>query len=110
VGTGLRAGQGAGVGGVTRGGGSTGLLWGDESQGDLEKFEPKLLPPGQFLDLENSATMGIATDVPEVAPNAEASGLVDVEGATGKATWRRRLNPRHRDAVSSFFSTSADDE
>jgi hypothetical protein len=95
----------SGAGGVSRGGSSTGLLWGDESRGDLDQFEAQLLPPGQFLDAENSATIGVGTEVPEVAPVAEGAGLVDVSGATGKATWRRRLHPRHRDAVSEFFKT-----
>ena len=86
------------------------MLWGDESRGDLDQFEAQLLPPGQRADLENSATLGVAAEVPEVAPVAEGSGLQDVQGATGKATWRRRLNPRHRAAVSHFFSSAADDE
>ena len=98
----------AGAGSVSRGGSSAGLLWGDESRGDLDQFESKLLPPGQFLDADNSATIGVGTDVPEVAPVAEGAGLVDVEGATGKATWRRRLHPRHRDAVSEFFKSPTD--
>ncbi|MCB9902984.1 MAG: hypothetical protein H6831_01110 [Planctomycetes bacterium] len=102
--------QGAGVGGISRGGSPTGLLWGDESRGDLDQFESKLLPPGQALDLESSATIGLGTDVPEVAPVAEGAGLVDVEGATGKATWRRRLHPRHRDAVSEFFKAPTDED
>ena len=103
MGVGGSAAEGAGVGGVTRGGSSTGLLWGDESRGDLDQFESKLLPPGQALDVEHSATLGVQTDVPEVAPVAEGAGLIDVEGSTGKATWRRRLHPRHKDAVAEFF-------
>ncbi len=101
---------GAGRAGISRGGSSTGILWGDESQGDLDKFEAKLLTPGQFLDPEHSATLGVSTEVPEVAPVGEAGGLVDVDGATGKAVWRRRLNPRHRDAVSAFFGGTQADE
>ena len=99
-----------GVGGISRGGGSTGLLWGDESRGDLDSFEAQLLPAGQALDLASSATLGVSAEIPQVAPVGEAAGLQDVEGATGKATWRRRLSPRHRDAVNSFFSTAADDQ
>jgi len=102
-------GQAPGVGGISRGGGSTGLLWGDESVGDRDRFETKLLPPTQFLDLESSARVGLGADVPEVAPVGEGAGLVDVEGSAGKAAWRRRLSPRHRHAVSTFFSSSEDD-
>lgn len=86
------------------------MLWGDESEGDLEKFESKLLPPGQFLDLESSAPISQELDVPEVAPVAEGAGLAEVEGATGRATWRRRLHPRHREAVKAFFSGSTDED
>ena len=93
-----------GVGGITRGGSSTGLLWGEESQTDSSRFETKRLSSAQFLDLQNSATLGVAADAPEAAPLGEGAGLVDVEGASGEASWRRRLSPRHRDAVKNFFS------
>lgn len=92
------------MGGVSRGGSSTGLMWGAESGVDAGRFESKLLPPGRFVDLENSASLGLEIDVPEVAPVGEGAGLVDVEGSEGKAAWRRRLSPRHRDAVREFFS------
>jgi hypothetical protein len=69
-----------------------------------------LLPPGQFLDLENSMPVRVELDVPEVAPVEEGAGLAEVEGATGRATWRRRLKPRHRDAVKAFFGGSTDEE
>ena len=54
--------------------------------------------------------MSVELDVPEVAPVEEGAGLVEVEGATGRATWRRRLKPRHRDAVKAFFSGSTDED
>ncbi len=97
----------AGLGGVSRGGGSTGLLWGDESEG--EAFESKLLRPSRFPDIENSAALAESVDVPEVAPDGEGAGLVDVQGSTGEAAWRRRLSPRHREAVQEFFSHGKDD-
>jgi hypothetical protein len=96
--------MGAGVGGITRGGSSTGLLWGRESETDASRFETKRLSSAQFLDLQHSAAVGVAADAPEAAPVGEGAGLVDVEGSTGEASWRRRLSPRHRDAVSTFFS------
>ncbi len=52
----------------------------------------------------------VELDVPEVAPVEEGAGLAEVEGATGRATWRRRLKPRHRDAVKAFFGGSTDEE
>jgi hypothetical protein len=92
------------MGGVSRGGASTGLLWGEESGVDRGRFEAKLLPLGRFVDLDSSAAIGLLTDVPEVAPTGEGAGLVEVEGSEGKAAWRRRLSPQHRDAVRQFFS------
>ena len=92
-----------------RGGSSTGLLWGDASRDDLASFESRLLPGAAAPDLANSATFDLQVDAPEVAPDAEGAGLVDVEGSTGKAAWRRRLSPRHRDAVRAFFSGPEDE-
>ncbi len=85
------------------GGGSTGLLWGDEAGGDQSRFEPRLLSPARFPDLENSTRIAVGTDAPEVLPEGQGAGLLEVEAARGKATWRRRLSPRHRDAVRQFF-------
>lgn len=106
IGAGLAAvlGRGAGVGGVDRGGSSTGLLWGETSDVDREAFAPRLLSPSRFLDLERSGAIGVSVEAPEVEAAAESAGLVDVEGAAGEASWRRRLSPRHRDAVRTFFS------
>jgi len=94
-----------GIGGISRGGSSTGLLWGDESEGDHDRFRPELLPSSRFLDIEHSATLAVGEDAPEVAPIGEDAGRVDVAGAEGEAAWRRRLSPRHRDAVQEFFSS-----
>ncbi|MCB9914730.1 MAG: hypothetical protein H6828_06215 [Planctomycetes bacterium] len=94
----------------SRGPGRVGLLWGDETQGDTSAFDAHLLPPGQRVDLDSSATLGLTTDAPEVAAEGEGAGRVDVQGATGQAAWRRSLRPKHRDAVSAFFSDTADQD
>jgi len=106
IGSGLQGilGLGAGVGGIDRGGSSTGLLWGEAAGHQREGFQPRLLTPSRFLDLESSSAVGLAADAPEVAPSEEGAGLVDVETSPGKASWHRRLSPRHRDAVRTFFS------
>lgn len=87
----------------TEGGSNVSTQWGEEIEVD-GKFESKLLRPSSFPDLENSALLGLEDDVPEVAPAGESGGLIDVQGSTGEAAWRRRLSPRHRDAVQEFFS------
>lgn len=109
IGAGLAALQGAGVGGIDRDGASTGLLWGEAADHDREGFQPRLLTPSRFLDLESSGALGLAADAPEVAPAGEGAGLVDVEASPGQASWRRRLSPRHRDAVKTFFSRNQRD-
>jgi len=93
-----------GVGGPGPGGGRSGLRFGAESGVDSGRFEAKLLPPGRLVDLESSAAVGLEREAPEVAPDGEGAGLVEVEGSEGKAAWRRRLSPRHREAVREFFS------
>lgn len=87
----------------TEGGGPVRQVWGEESQVG-GKFKARLLSPSRLPDLENSAVLGLEDDVPEIAPIGESGGLVDVEGATGETAWRRRLSPRHREAVQEFFS------
>ena len=41
---------------------------------------------------------------------AEGAGLVEVGASTGKSAWRRRLAPRHRQAVKSFFRPKSQKE
>ena len=60
--------------------------------------------------MEHSASLNELVDVPEVAPRGEGAGLTDVQGASGEAAWRRRLSPRHREAVQEFFSHQTDDQ
>lgn len=93
-----------GTGGITRGGGSGGDLFGDDWRDDLEGFKATRLPSARHADPGSSTTVAVTVEAPEVAPEGEAAGLVDVGGAEGEAVWRRRLAPRHRGAVERFFS------
>jgi|GEM_PF-1116396 len=102
-GLGLSALSGLNLGGPSREGGSTGVQWGDESAGDPSRFASRLLSPSRFADLAESETIGLGVDAPEVAPEGQGAGLLDVQGAEGEVSWRRRLSPRHRDAVREFF-------
>ncbi len=94
-----------GAGGVSRGRGDAELTWGAETPGRLADFEAKLLPRAERLDLASSELSGIGFVAP--VPNAagESAGTAEVEGSLGRSTFHRRLAPRHRDAVSRFFST-----
>jgi len=58
------------------------------------------------MDLERSGVLGVNATAPEIAPEDEAAGLVEVEASGGGSAWRRRLAPRHRGAVKSFFAAS----
>lgn len=92
-----------GTGGVSRGRGDAELVWGEESPGAAERFRPAALDPARFLDPASSALVGVGSTSPAEAPAAESAGLAPVEGAGGESAWRRRLAPRHRQAVRGFF-------
>lgn len=77
------------------------MFWGDESEGG--RFESKKLAPGLARDPENSTLLGIGKRAPTIDAAGEAAGGASVETSEGQAAWRRRLAPRHRRAVGTFF-------
>ncbi len=85
------------------------MIWGEESQGDTEGFDPQALDPAQFADVEHMALTGVGAANPEVAPVAEGAGFVEVEASSGGSAWRRRLSPHHRRAVGTFFAARGGD-
>jgi hypothetical protein len=95
---------GAGSGGVSRGRGDAEMTWGAEAQGDTSRFEAKSLPDAQYRDADHSAVIGVGASAPTVEPVAEAGGDADVGLSTGRAAWKRRLAPHHREAVKTFFT------
>ena len=101
---------GPGRGGINRGRGDAPLTWGEESADLVGRFEAQLLPSATGLDPEHSATLGVGGATPEVKPEAEAAGRGDVKASTGRTSWRRRISPRHRDAVRRFFDDSKEDQ
>jgi hypothetical protein len=101
---GTEEGAGAGSGGVTRGRGDAEMSWGAESSGDTDRFEAKALPDAQYRDPEHSLVIGVGASVPTVEPVPESAGNSDVATSTGRAAWKRRLAPHHREAVKSFFT------
>ncbi|MBL8695960.1 MAG: hypothetical protein JNJ88_17835 [Planctomycetes bacterium] len=98
--------QGPGSGGVTRGRGDAPMAWGSASEGDESKFQAQVLDPARSLDAEHSAITGISAGAPKADPRGESAGNVAVSASSGKATWRRRLSPHHREAVRTYFSGS----
>lgn len=91
-----------GTGAVSRGRGDARMIWGDESP-DLAQELARALPAAEYRNLDDTAVLGVGRTAPRVAPSAEGGGLVDGDASVGRAAWRRRLSPRHRDAVRSFF-------
>ena len=83
------------------------MIWGEETPGTTERFEAKALEPARYLDVEESAVLGLGATEPEADPVAGRSGLVETAASSGRAAWRRRLAPRHRDAVQQFFSSGS---
>jgi hypothetical protein len=93
-----------GRGGVTRGRGDADLTWGAESDKQGTKFKETVLPKG-FLDQPGDQTVGIERTAPIEQPG-EASvsrGAREIGAASGDSTWRRKLNPRHRQIVREYF-------
>lgn len=98
-----------GSGGIDRGRGDADLRYGEEAEGGAERFLPRALDPARWLDPGSSALLGVGSTAPAVDPQAEGAGLEAVEGAGGAGTWRRRLAPRHREAVRGFFGPEGSD-
>jgi hypothetical protein len=92
-----------GRGGVSRGRGDATLDFSGETPGRTDQFEAKELDPAQWLDAESTAIVGVGAAAPTADPTAQAGGLVESEASAGRAAWRRRVAPHHRDAVLSFF-------
>jgi len=97
--------QAAGSGGVSQGPGAAALNFTGETERFAEQFESTPLPSGQYPDLENSQTIGISTGNPDVDIVREGAALTEFGTDGSQSSWRRRLAPRHRDAVRRFFQT-----
>lgn len=79
------------------------MTWGEETPGSTDAFESRTLPAAEHADPEHSAIVGLGAAAPTVDPRAQAPGAGAVEGSGGSGAWRRRLAPRHRDAVRTWF-------
>ena len=94
----------AGRGGVNRGRGDAELTWGDEADKQGTKFKEVVLPKG-ILDQPKDDILALQKAAPnaEAATDAPRSARREDEAAAGQATWNRKLNPRHRNAVRKYF-------
>ena len=92
------------MGGVSRGRADAELIWGEETPGHTGQFEAEMLERSKYSDPESSVLIGVATAQPQVDARPEGSSAAEVDASTGNSAWRRRLSPRHRRAVSTFFT------
>lgn len=92
-----------GRGGVSRGRGDAALEFSGETPGRTDEFEAHQLSPAERLDPESTAIVGVGASAPDVEPTAQAGGLVETRASGGRAAWKRRVAPHHRDAVQGFF-------
>ena len=92
-----------GSGGVSRGRADAALEYSGETPGRTEQFEPRALDPAQWLDPDSTAVVGVGASEPTVAPERGSAGLVEGAASAGRASWKRRVAPHHREAVQSFF-------
>jgi hypothetical protein len=92
-----------GRGGVSRGRADASLDFSGETPGRTDQFEARELDPAEWLDPESTAIVGIGASAPTVEPAAAGGGLVETQASAGRAAWKRRVAPHHRDAVQGFF-------
>lgn len=97
--------SGAGSGGVQRGRGDADLSIGAANNPFAdEAFEAKRLTPAEYASLEDSVLVGVGRVAPKASGSGgEAAGAASSSTSQGVSTWKRRIEPRHRRAVSKFF-------
>ncbi len=94
-----------GTGGITRGRGDAPLTFKDPSSADGATFTPEMVPPGALASLDDARLKGISMSAPEPSdPDAPtAAGALDGARAGGGTARRYPIQPRHRQAVESYF-------
>lgn len=92
-----------GRGGITRGRGDAEMTFGPGAEG-VEAQAARRLTPSQFAELESSSLLGVSATAPEASGvSGGSAGLQTTSDSVGASTFKRRLVPRHRRAVSEFF-------
>ena len=79
------------------------LNYDHETEGSTDAFQARKLPPGGRPSTEWER-VGLRRTAPEVAPERDGSAGSAGDTGSGAASYRRKLAPRHRDAVRRFFS------
>jgi len=79
------------------------LTYGAETPHASGAFDAKRLDPARIADREALQLLGVGSTAPTATDHGEAAGVQRVEATAGEAAWRRRVAPRHRHAVGTFF-------
>jgi len=92
--------------GIGRGPGPAPLTWQQGSREEGAQFRETLLPSQRPEDLAQSRAVGVSTSAPEVVelPEATRAGQLDGAAGGGGSGRTQRLLPRHRQAVSTYFT------
>lgn len=70
-------------------------------------FEAKQLTAAEFAALKDSTLLGVGTATPEASGlGGASSGLTETSASVGASTFKRRLVPRHRQAIAEFFKAN----
>ena len=92
-----------GRGGITRGRGDAALQFAGQTEGDTDAFKAQKLPRGR-VPPKDWQLVGVMQASPEVAPvRDQTPGGAGATGG-GRAAFRRRLAPHHREVVRKFFT------
>ena len=70
---------------------------------DVQPGQADALPTAGSIDWEHSSNLGVSARAPEANPEGEAAGAAAGGSGDARSSVRRRLAPRHREAVRSFF-------
>lgn len=92
--------------GVDRGPGPAPMTWQQGSREEGAQFKETLLPGQRPEDMNQTRRVGIDATAPEVAdgPEATQAGQLGGAAASGGSGRTQRILPRHRQAVSTFFT------
>ena len=91
-----------GTGGIDRGKGDAPLFYGEESHEKGVSFKAERLPRG-FLPSGEWQVTGLSRSRPGVDPKRDAGAGGKGAAGAGRATFRRRVAPRHRAVLRRFF-------
>ncbi|MFT5732392.1 MAG: hypothetical protein ACJA2W_001373 [Planctomycetota bacterium] len=103
---GAGANAGPGSGGIGQGRGDAELQIGAPVDPFFaDAFQSERLTPAEYAALDQSTLIGVGVAAPTASGSAgeAAGGAAPAATSAGSAAWKRRIDPRHRRAVSKFF-------